>query len=702
MKNLVEQKFLTFTYEDKIKIKEAGRPLPDLKLEVAGRSRGKSYTRRFNREIYDRNSWICGCDNLNALFCFPCILFDGEKTWSKIGVTDLVHLSEKIIKHEKSKQHLNNQTQLALLGTVNIQSQLDSAYWASIQKHNENVTKNRYVLSKIINCIKFCGAFELAIRGHDESADSCNPGIFRGLIDFSADLDQTLKEHLQTSTQFTGTSKTIQNELLDSMLAIARETISHELVNARFVAIISDETTDTSAKCQMVLVFRYVKDSNPVERFWGFLSPKKHDSDSFSSIILQEIDPIIPTDKLIAQCYDGASVMSGKHGGVQAKIKNKYPNAHFLHCYAHQFNLIMQQACSQNKQVRVFFANLHEIPSFFSHSPQRVAVLDKMVDKRVPRSAPTRWNFNSRTVNMVFEYRSELIECMHQIQEEFHQTNVINQASAIERMLENDIFIFWLTLFHHIMPHVDILFNQLQKKKIDPCFVRKAVDNFENSIVKLRERIDKIIEEATNLSTFNIEISTKRKRTEDIASLRRIAAIEICDVITYTVRSRFQFTGHLIASKLLVPEHFPVFEKQFPTDELSAAVINYPFLEKERLKTELSVIYEREEFRSIQGLTPLLNFLRQHNLLDNFKETVKLLEILVTTPMTTAEAERCFSTLKRVKTFLRSTMCQERLNALAMLSVERDSVANIPNFNEKVIEHFAYQKERRMDFIYKR
>ncbi|CAH1977104.1 unnamed protein product [Acanthoscelides obtectus] len=52
--------------------------------------------------------------------------------FSAVGVTDLVHLSEKIKKHENSKTHLHNSMELALLGTVNIRAQLDSAYWRNI------------------------------------------------------------------------------------------------------------------------------------------------------------------------------------------------------------------------------------------------------------------------------------------------------------------------------------------------------------------------------------------------------------------------------------------------------------------------------------------------------------------------------------------------------------------------------------------
>ena len=90
-----------------------------------------------------------------------------------------------------------------------------------------------------------------------------------------------------------------------------------------------------------------------------------------------------------------------------------------------------------------------------------------------------------------------------------------------------------------------------------------------------------------------------------------------------------------------------------------------------------------------------------YNLQETFSETVSLLNILITTPMTTAEAERCFSTLKRIKTFLRNSMGQERLNALAMLSMERELVLNMRDFNEKVIDRFAALKERLAKFQYK-
>jgi hypothetical protein len=45
--------------------------------------------------------------------------------------------------------------------------------------------------------------------------------------------------------------------------------------------------------------------------------------------------------------------------------------------------------------------------------------------------------------------------------------------------------------------------------------------------------------------------------------------------------------------------------------------------------------------------------------------------------------------LKRIKTFLRSTTNSERLNALAVLSVEKDFLSCHPEIKEKIIDLFA-------------
>jgi hypothetical protein len=80
-------------------------------------------------------------------------------------------------------------------------------------KNNEKVKENRYILRKLIDAIKFCGAFELALRGHDEGVESNNPGIFRGLINLIAEVDDILKLHIDQykNAVFTGTDMDIDS-----------------------------------------------------------------------------------------------------------------------------------------------------------------------------------------------------------------------------------------------------------------------------------------------------------------------------------------------------------------------------------------------------------------------------------------------------------------------------------------------------------
>lgn len=353
VENLISKPFCGRSLIDKAEIKRLGRPTPNLKIEQTVSSKKRTFTRTFNTELYNKHTWLCGCEIRNALFCFPCLLFGGEDSWTKIGFTDLNHSGDRIKKHTSSAKHMKNVLQYSLFGTVNVSAQLSTAYRRNIELHNEKVRHNRYILNIIINCVRFCGAFELALRGHDESASSSNPGVFRGLIDFSAELDGALKQHLEKASVFRGTSKTIQNEILQTMFNVCQEEISKEIEQADYLSIIADETSDVSNKFQMAIVFRYVVKGKPVERFWDFLMPSGHDAKALSSVILTELEKHLKDNKnkLIAQTYDGASVMSGSSNGVQAIIKKTYEHAAYVHCYAHQLNLVMLNSASANKNV---------------------------------------------------------------------------------------------------------------------------------------------------------------------------------------------------------------------------------------------------------------------------------------------------------------------------------------------------------------
>ncbi|PRQ17899.1 putative HAT dimerization domain-containing protein [Rosa chinensis] len=78
--------------------------------------------------------------------------------------------------------------------------------------------------------------------------------------------------------------------------------------------------------------------------------------------------------------------------------------------------------------------------------------------------------------------------------------------------------------------------------------------------------------------------------------------------------------------------------------------------------------------------------------MDIFPSVMVAYKILLTIPVTVASAERSFSKLKLLKSYLRTTMTQDRLNGLVILTVERNMLANVDY--EKIIDDFASKNAR--------
>ena len=82
-----------------------------------------------------------------------------------------------------------------------------------------------------------------------------------------------------------------------------------------------------------------------------------------------------------------------------------------------------------------------------------------------------------------------------------------------------------------------------------------------------------------------------------------------------------------------------------------------------------------------------------------FTDVGKAIFVVLTLPSTSCIVERSFSTLRRVKTFLRSTMGDARLSGLCMMSVRSEKVDNKLVFMDKVFDKFG-RDPRRLHFLF--
>ena len=267
----------------------------------------------------------------------------------------------------------------------------------------------------------------------------------------------------------------------------------------------------------------------------------------------------------------------------------------------------------------------------------------------------------------------------------------ISEAYGLSKKLRDRAFLQLLEFFSILMPEVDVLYNTLQKRSIDASGIGSALTRFKENVQDMRKQTDEWA------ATVHDGTDDPGRRVTNTAPVMK----EACDTVISQVEQRFSQSDHLIAAKLIDSSLFPQFVLSLPTSEVDCAVKLWPLGNEEKLKSELTTLYRHTELHTGKTALSLLRSIHDNNLEEAFSETVTLLKIIITTPMTTSESERNFSTLKRVKTFTRNTMGQPRLNALATLSIESQLIQQLQDFVPKVIEKFARRKNRRATFLLK-
>lgn len=148
--------------------------------------------------------------------------------------------------------------------------------------------------------------------------------------------------------------------------------------------------------------------------------------------------------------------------------------------------------------------------------------------------------------------------------------------------LETDLFYFLVDNFS-LIPHVEIIFKQLQTESSDP--IKYKTWTHWRFVAEFLPRKNCLLDCS----------ASNNKKGE---------ALKVCDGIIEKTRIKISFSGHLRATNLFEVEKFSCSWIHFPEDLLSEN--NDPFSEKNRLKTELMILYEREKLQVASGAISFL------------------------------------------------------------------------------------------------
>ena len=709
---ILAKPFDSLPYEEKCRIKQQGRSTPKIDLvQKVGKG-----NRSYQLSWYDKVSWLTGSAVTKKMYCWPCILMkpsQGCVVWSKFGFGDLSNFDRAYKRHEKSNEHVSACARLSCLGRVRVEHALNEGARIQVAKHNEAVKQNRTFLNRLIDVTSLLGRQELSFRGHDESSESSNKGNYREFTETLSKYDSVLATQFQSSAVFSGMSHSIQNDLISALAATVSDEIRDEIQAAPFFGWQVDETTDIACRAQLSVIVRYVDHAGKIqERFIGFFDVSGgRDAQSVFEVLNENMQGYNFRDKLVSQTYDGAAVMASALNGLQAKVKAIAPSAMFVHCYAHRLNLVLSQGAKCLSECRVFFASLSGFATFFSKSTKRTNFLESAGCSRLPRNAPTRWNFTSRIVNTVANNYDGLLQTFDNIiADKTMDDDTLDCAKGFVMKLEDFEFMFMLYTYEQIFSETDVVFDIVQQRAMDVLYCKKRIESLLAFVKEKRSEGDfqAVYEKAAGL-TSDPRNEPLRKRClsqfQDPQERYRNLYMAILDNLMEQIPLRFSSLESLRFLELVNPGKFDEMREVFPEEAFQSVLESYgQYFDLERLRSELQVLYSNQDLQGNRGkLCDFLLFLKDMELDSAMPQLYKLLSLVATIGVTSAGVERSFSCLKRLKSYTRNTMGQGRLSSLALLAIERTMVKSLektPTWYDRVTDHFL-EKERRAEFRYK-
>ncbi|CAN1168171.1 Zinc finger MYM-type protein 1 [Linum perenne] len=647
------------------------------------------------------------------------------------GFSDSSHVIGRIKEHETSLEYVRNMTTWfeLRLGLQKNQT-IDKVAQKQLEKEKDHWKK---VLLRIISIVKFLAKHNLAFRGSNEKLYESSNGNFLGLVEMLAEFDPIIQEHVHRITNdeihYNYLGPKIQNEIILLLASSIKSQVIGKIKQAKYFSVILDCTPDISHQEQMSMILRYVDvSSNSIsveESFLGFLDVNDTTGLGLFDVFNSELSSLdLDIDNIRGQSYDNGSNMKGVHSGVQRRLLDINPRAFHTSCASHSLNLTLCDMANSCGKARDFFEIVQRIYTIFANSNKRWLILKNNVkDLTLKPLSSTRWESRVESVKAIRFQILEVREALLQVADLDNDSKIRSEAKSLAQNELGDFeFIVSLVIWYDVLYATNLVSKHLQSKDmlIDDAIIK--IEGLISFFKRYRENgFQNALEEAKGISTkmdvdpvFSQRREIRRKRHFDEvpdnvsnnASLYREESFRVTyflyvvDQAISSLSKRFEQYenfqsnfGFLFSSK-----------KLYSLDDtcLKSSCMHIETILKNNDHYDIDGIDLYGELKLLQYFLPkeilhpleILNYLKR---VDCFPNAFIVYRILLTILVTVATAERSFSKLKLLKSYMRSTMSQERLNGLAMVAIENNYLEDIKI--EELIEDFISKNTRRISLF---
>ncbi|KAF0715056.1 52 kDa repressor of the inhibitor of the protein kinase-like [Aphis craccivora] len=324
--------------------------------------------------------------------------------------------------------------------------------------------------------------------------------------------------------------------------------------------------------------------------------------------------------------------------------------------------------------------------------------------QKLKRLCPTRWVERYNSIETFNEFFPAIIYCLEEMIT-WKDIDTSSKANQLLLALQSSEFNVALSILNHIFQYTQTLCKYLQSKNIDlvvavnhinlvktqlSCIRENATTEFNKLFIDINKRLNDF-----ELTIEMPRLAKRQKYRDNIPTkdpeeyFRIILFLPFLDSFVQQLNDRFVNHQNIISGFQML-----VKSSEFDEEKLRELVQFYAndVDDFDRVKSE-TILWNRYLTDSNIQYNSVIQILNECNP-DLFPNIYKLLQILITLPITSCEAERSFSTLKRIKSYLRNSTSERRLNGLAALNIHYE-VSVTP---EEVISHLSSTKHR-LDFI---
>ncbi|KAM3604844.1 uncharacterized protein V6R79_016961 [Siganus canaliculatus] len=237
--------------------------------------------------------------------------------------------------------------------------------------------------------------------------------------------------------------------------------------------------------------------------------PCSHPEYITSELMTHRSDAGYSADNILSQCYDGASVMSGVRGGVQALLQKKLARyVPYIHCYNHQLHLVVVHAMQSEPCARRFFDLSGSLYKFFQHHH----VSQKYDAPHLKRLLEIRWTSHYEVTRCIVENQDHILSVLSEMTEDDDvAVDLCTEESGLLCQIKRHHFFETGTFLVRVLGVLKPANAILQSQSVDMCRASEVVGAALESLKDIRE--DEYWAELSQVAAEDDSNPPKRRRT---------------------------------------------------------------------------------------------------------------------------------------------------------------------------------------------